>query len=67
MKPAQVPVEAVPISGRKATLSMLPPMSGMTWGGSVTVPGHVAQPNEHIDNVINTWLPTVSKPSGFLF
>jgi len=48
---------------------MLPPMSGMTWGGSVTVPGHVAQPNEHIDidNVINTWLPTVSKPSGFLF
>ena len=22
---------------------MLPPMSGMTWGGSVTVPGHVAQ------------------------
>jgi predicted permease len=40
-----------------ATLAMLPPMSGMTWGGPVTIPGHVAQPNEDMDTAINSVAP----------
>lgn len=39
---------------RSATLSMLPPMSGMTWGGPVSIPGRGTQPNEDMDTSINS-------------
>jgi predicted permease len=42
---------------RSATLSMLPPMSGMTWGGPVLVPGYSARPNEDMDTSMNSVAP----------
>jgi predicted permease len=49
---------------RSATLSMLPPISGMTWGGPVSIPGHAAQPNEDMDTAINSVAPQYFETVG---
>jgi predicted permease len=49
---------------RSSTLSALPPISGMTWGGGVTIPGHVAQPNEDMDTAINSVAPNYFETVG---
>jgi predicted permease len=42
---------------RSATLATLPPMSGMTWGGPVSIPGYSARPHENMDTSINSVAP----------
>jgi predicted permease len=49
---------------RSASISMLPPMSGMTWGGPVSIQGRAPQPNENTDSSLNSVGPDYFETVG---